>query len=586
MSLNHIDKIAKTFDMDDDDLEEIPVRPYSDKPDSIDSGDSGSDDFKDEDSTIQPPSHSRKNRRMTLIIGVVVVMVIVGLVTRFVWDAQEIGNAMAMLGNQGITLADAFTDKDSPQSLAIQWMMRQDPAKLNMHDSRFIQRYVVATMIFAVAVASPKIDLLRSDMHFLSGSHECDWGARWENKGANALLDMGVRCDESRKVNKIILPGLGLEGHLPNELGSLDHLTDLLFDANEITGLIPHVPSLTSISLAYNNIEGTLPEYLGLMTNLEELILTENLITGHLPEIFQDLAKLKRFAISGNEISEGIHHLFQLTALEEIYAAFNALEDAFDDDSFAKLSNLRILDLRNNKLQGSFPNAIWTLPKLKVVDFHFNDLDGYLNEIKEDAYPVLAYLDVSVNFLGGGVPNTLNKVTTLEHLDISANRFDKQLVGDFGALTNLKTLLMTDNNLLGPGPIPDWLQGLSNLEYLSLKLTARTGTIPGWFFDNLKQLKTLDLDWNRISGIIPSNIGNVTSLEHLLLNRNWLSGNIPTVLHTLPNLKTLMLDNNRLVGEIQSCQASVVVADCGDPSEGCPNCVSETMEVSCPCCTR
>jgi Leucine-rich repeat (LRR) protein len=119
-------------------------------------------------------------------------------------------------------------------------------------------------------------------------------------------------------------------------------LTDLLFDANEITGLIPHVPSLTSISLAYNNIEGTLPEYLGLMTNLEELILTENLITGHLPEIFQDLAKLKRFAISGNEISEGIHHLFQLTALEEIYAAFNALEDAFDDDSFAKLSNLRI----------------------------------------------------------------------------------------------------------------------------------------------------------------------------------------------------------------------------------------------------
>lgn len=598
-SLNHISNTAATFDMDDngcpddDPLEETRVRSYCDDPDCrpVDGGDSATDDFNDEESTFQQPplEHHQKQCRIPFIVFGIAVLAILGLAVRMVRDSnvnRPLVNARTFLVSQGITSAESFSDEESPQSMAANWMMNEDPLMLHVEDPGFIQRYVVATLVFAIAVTSPKNDLLRNEMNFLSGHHECDWTARWENKEANTFLQMGIQCDSSQRVEKIIMPGLGLKGQLPKELGSLDHLNELVFDANEISGMIPYVPSLTSISLAYNYIEGTLPKFLGLMTDLEELILTENLISGSIPEEIQELTNLKRFSISGNEIAGGIQNLFDLTGLEEIYGGFNSLEDVFDNESFGKLNNLRVLDLKNNRLQGSFPSALWTLSKLQVVDFHYNALDGHLQEIEEDHFPVVEYLDVSVNFLSGGFPYTINKVKTLKYLDMSTNRFDKPLLGDYSTLTSLTTLFMSDNSRFGPGPIPGWLINLSNLEHLSLKLTGRTGIIPEWFFDNLTQLKTLDMDWNRISGIIPSNIGHATNLEHLLLNRNSLSGTVPSDLHALRHLKTLMLDNNRLVGEIQSCQADVVVADCGDPSEGCPNCASETMEISCPCCTR
>ena len=46
-----------------------------------------------------------------------------------------------------------------------------------------------------------------------------------------------------------------------------------------------------------------------------------------------------------------------------------------------------------------------------------------------------------------------------------------------------------------------------------------------------------------------------------------------------------MLDNNRLVGKLDACEIKFMVADCGNKDLGCPDCESETMEVSCPCCT-
>jgi hypothetical protein len=139
--------------------------------------------------------------------------------------------------------------------------------------------------------------------------------------------------------------------------------------------------------------------------------------------------------------------------------------------------------------------------------------------------------------------------------------------------------------MFGPQPIPDWLERMTNLKHLSLKLTARTGVIPD-FFSHLTNLEMLDMDWNRITGTITTELGKLSSLNYLLLNRNWLIGTIPTQLTQLPDLNMLMLDNNRLVGELDACEVQLLVADCGNADLGCPDCESETMEVNCPCCTN
>ena len=138
------------------------------------------------------------------------------------------------------------------------------------------------------------------------------------------------------------------------------------------------------------------------------------------------------------------------------------------------------------QLSGPLPDALWTMKNLSTVDFHFNALGGHINEIK-GPHP-LKYLDVSENFLGGGLPTTLNHCNQLTHLDVSSNRFEELLPDDLSELTNLETLLLSDNNMFGPQPIPDWLVKLTNLKRLSLKLTARTGTIPN-FLSKLTQLE-------------------------------------------------------------------------------------------------
>lgn len=585
-----------------DDLSAGRTYSYSDDP-SVGDGEASVEEFRDDDDGSHAPypqpvfkdPETTRTRQRSLVkvitVCVLLVLALVGAILGGVLDQHDgergpTAGAIAYLEYLEITAADAFADKASPQFKAVEWMMRQDPMKLSVSDKGFVQRYVVTAFVFAVVIPSSNEALLRDEMNFLSGYHECEWQAKWKSPSDNTALFMGIFCDDNQVVNKIILPNVGLTGKVPKELGSLKQLEKIVLDANVLTGAIPYVPSLTSLSLAYNSLDGTMPEYVGLMTNLEELVLTENFISGELPEVIEDLTSLKRFAFGGNELTGGIHNLFHLTSLEEIYGGFNSLKDGFDNDSFGHLTNLRVLDLKNNKLEGPFPDVLWTLPKLQIVDFHFNALDGHLHEIKDKHSPVIEYLDVSENFLGGGLPTTLNKISNLVYLDVSTNRFDKTLPDTFGTLTNLKTLLLTDNSAFGPQPIPSWLQGMTSLEHLSLKLTGRTGKLPDWFFGTMKNLVTLDLDWNHLSGTLASDLGHLTKLEHLILNRNWFEGTIPDSVSKLPHLKTVMLDNNKLVGELVACQATSVIADCGNPQEGCPNCISNTMEVNCPCCTR
>jgi Leucine-rich repeat (LRR) protein len=532
----------------------------------------------------------------------VLAMALVGVGLGMVRQTQVRGPTAAArhyLELADISQAARFADAHSPQSKALKWMVQEDPRHLqlgqedpntdtnididantdaNTDAADFVQRYVVAVFIEALVPVEA-----RDSFYFFSGQHECDWNSEWYRSDAS-VVTMGIMCDDQQHVTDIVLQTVGLEGDIPLEIYFLPRLSTLALDVNHIGGAVPMIPTLTSLSLAYNELTGEIPTYVGLMTNLEDLTLSENLLQGTIPGDIEKLANLKILALDGNDLTSGLHSVYHLVHLEEIYLGFNTLEDGLDNASFQKLTNLNVLDLKNNKLHGPFPDALWTLTNLQVVDFHFNALDGHINDLAR-AHPI-QFLDVSENFLGGGLPASMgNFMTDLTHLDLTSNRFEKELPTDLAALTKMESLLLSDNSEFGPQPIPEWLQGMTNLRNLSLKLTARTGTIPDWFYESLTNLETLDLDWNHISGTIATGMGNLSNLQHLLLNRNLLDGTIPTQLSQLPKLKMLMVDNNQFVGKLDACQVEMLVADCGDPDDGCPDCQSLTMEVNCPCCT-
>ena len=101
-----------------------------------------------------------------------------------------------------------------------------------------------------------------------------------------------------------------------------------------------------------------------------------------------------------------------------------------------------------------------------------------------------------------------------------------------GHVTRLE---LGDNKL--SGTIPAQLGNLTSLEYLWFNNNELSGAIPSQL-GNLTSLETLVLNKNRLNGMIPSQLGNLTSLEILALWGNELSGAIPSQLGNLTSWNT------------------------------------------------
>ena len=99
--------------------------------------------------------------------------------------------------------------------------------------------------------------------------------------------------------------------------------------------------------------------------------------------------------------------------------------------------------------------------------------------------------------------------------------------------------------------IPPELGNLTRLESLDLGLNGLTGEIPSEL-SNLTNLERLSLYLNDLTGEIPSDLGNLTNLKELSLYLNDLTGEIPSDLGNLTNLKELSIYSNDLTGQIPS----------------------------------
>ena len=110
-------------------------------------------------------------------------------------------------------------------------------------------------------------------------------------------------------------------------------------------------------------------------------------------------------------------------------------------------------------------------------------------------------------------------------------------------------LSLSGNNLTGILPID--LGDLSSLRLLKLGKNSLTGEIPSTL-GNLSQLRELDLKDNFLTGAIPIALGSLPRLQRLDLSGNTLSWAIPGELGNLSQMQRLDLSDNFLTGTIPS----------------------------------
>ena len=218
----------------------------------------------------------------------------------------------------------------------------------------------------------------------------------------------------------------------------------------------------------------------------------------------------------------------------------------------ADLSNLVILDLSENNLTGSIPVELGGLTNLEQLMLNTNQLSGPIPSGIADSgdLPALWGLDLGSNNFDGNIPAALGNLSALEHLYLDYNELTGSVPAELGNLSNLIELDLYYNELDGiiePG-IAD-VTDLPNLEYLDFAGNYLTGSIPPEL-GNLSSLVELYLDDNYLSGSIPAQLGNLINLELLILEYNELTGSIPAGIGNLSNLQAFVADNNKLTGNI------------------------------------
>ncbi|CAA6669872.1 unnamed protein product [Spirodela intermedia] len=151
----------------------------------------------------------------------------------------------------------------------------------------------------------------------------------------------------------------------------------------------------------------------------------------------------------------------------------------------------------------------------------------------------------------GTVPEELQNLTQLTHLNLDQNYLTGPLPAFLGNLTSLQRLSVGINALSGP-----LQKSWGNLAVSGLGTNNFSGSLPPEL-GNLSNLEELYLDSSGLSGEIPSSLSNLTKLRMLWASDNNFTGKIPDFMGTLTNLQDLRLQGNSFQGPIPSSLANL-----------------------------
>lgn len=385
-------------------------------------------------------------------------------------------------------------------------------------------------------------------------------------------------------LNYLNLSMNGFKGGFPGNLRNLQQLKVLDLRKNklwgDIGGIMSELKNVEFVDLSFNRFHGGLGvgadnvssiantlrimnlshnvlnggffkgDVIGLFRNLEVLDLGDNGITGELPS-FGMLPNLKVLRLGSNQLFGMIPEelLESVIPIQELDLSGNGFTGSIHGINSTTLS---VLNLSSNSLSGTLPTS---LKSCVILDLSRNMISGDISDM-QNWEANLEILDLSSNKLSGSLPNLTSQFDRLSTFNIRNNSVTGTLPSLLEISPRLVTLDVSSNQL--KGPIPDNFFSSMALTNLNLSGNGFSGAIPLrsshaselLVLPSYPPMESLDLSGNALTGVLPSDIGNMGRLRLLNLANNHLSGKMPSELSKLGALEYLDLSGNQFKGEI------------------------------------
>ncbi|KAL6337695.1 hypothetical protein AAG906_037288 [Vitis piasezkii] len=209
----------------------------------------------------------------------------------------------------------------------------------------------------------------------------------------------------------------------------------------------------------------------------------------------------------------------------------------------ANFSNLTQLRLSSCGLKGTFPEKIFQVPTLQILDLSNNKLLlGSLPEFPQNGS--LETLVLPDTKFSGKVPNSIGNLKRLTRIELARCNFSGPIPNSTANLAQLVYLDLSENKF--SGPIPPFSLS-KNLTRINLSHNYLTGPIPSSHCQVFSVLDTLDLSSNNLEGPIPVSVFDLHCLNILDLSSNKFNGTVElSSFQKLGNLSTLSLSYNFL----------------------------------------
>ncbi|XP_068654018.1 LRR receptor-like serine/threonine-protein kinase GHR1 [Aristolochia californica] len=268
---------------------------------------------------------------------------------------------------------------------------------------------------------------------------------RLSNNKFSGFIPNGLLKGDSLVLTELDLSANNLSGPISMIMSTSLH--SLNVSSNAISGDLPLLTGgCTVLDLSHNQLTGNLSAMMKWGNGIEYVDLSQNLLTGSLPELTSQFLRLNYLNLSYNSLSSSLPTvLTQYPKLRSLDLSFNHFGGPLPADLLGS-STLQELYLRNNLLTGGITFSLTSPNKSN-----------------------LQVLDISGNQLNGTISNELSSLSSLEKLDLSRNGFTGPLPHSLAGLVYLVSLDFSMNHFTGPLPeaLPNTLQAF-NASYNNL----------------------------------------------------------------------------------------------------------------------